>query len=166
LPLATGLSAVFLFAWFVISVALHHPDYVAYFNGLAGTRPEKILVDSNYDWGQDLRLLAARLHALGVSHVSIADLDGIVEAYPDRYKALQNWYGLPPAQQVDPCWPAIGWNVVSTTVEKSTSHVADSPFYQQNSSAWYEQMPPTQRMGPLLLYNITAANKPTKSHCH
>jgi hypothetical protein len=123
-------------------------------------------VDSNYDWGQDLRLLAARLHTLGASHVALADLDGIVEAYPGRYAALHDWYGLPPAQQLDPCVPAIGWNVVSTTVEKSTSHVAGSAFNRRDSSAWYERIPPTQRVGPLLLYEITDANKPAESDCH
>jgi hypothetical protein len=166
MPLAGGLSAVALVAWLVISVAIQHPDYLAYFNGFAGSRPERVLVDSNYDWGQDLRLLAARLHTLGASHVALADLDGIVEAYPDRYQALHDWYGLPPAQLLDPCVPAMGWNVVSTTVEKSTSHVAGSPFNRRNSSAWYERIPPTQRVGPLLLYEITDANKPAESDCH
>ena len=166
MPLAGGLSAVALVVWLVISVAIQHPDYLAYFNGFAGSRPEKILVDSNYDWGQDLRLLAVRLHTLGAFQVSLADLDGIVEAYPDRYQALHDWYSLPPAQQLNPCAPAIGWNVVSTTIQKSTSHVAGTPFYRGNSSAWYDQMPPTERVGPLLLYKITAENEPAESDCH
>jgi Dolichyl-phosphate-mannose-protein mannosyltransferase len=166
MPLAVGVSALALLFWLVISVAIHHPDYLGYFNGFAGSQPEKIVVDSNYDWGQDLRLLAVRLHTLGASHVALADLDGIVDAYPARYQALQDWYGLPPAQQLDPCTPAIGWNVVSTTVAKSSSHLAGSPFYRGDSSAWYDQIPPTERVGPLLLYNITAANKLVGSHCH
>ena len=166
MPLVGGLSAAVLAAWLVISVAVHHPDYLSYFNRFAGSRPEEILVDSNYDWGQDLRLLAVRLHSLGATQVSLGDLDGIVEAYPGRYQVLHDWYGLPPAQQLNPCSPVIGWNVVSTTVEKSTSHVAGSPYYRGDSAAWYDQMPPTQRMGPLLLYKITDANKPSGTHCH
>jgi hypothetical protein len=166
MPLAGGLGAAALVLWLVISGAMHHPDYLAYFNGFTGSRPEEILVDSNYDWGQDLRLLAARLHSLGVTQVALGDLDGIVEAYPGRYQTLQDWYGLPPAQQLNSCSPVIGWNVVSTTVEKSTSHVAESPYYRGNSEAWYEQIPATQRVGPLLLYKITDANKPTGTYCH
>jgi hypothetical protein len=149
-----------LVAWLVISIAIQHPDYLAYFNAFAGSRPERILLDSNYNCGQDIRLSAVLLHTLGASHVAIADLDGIVETYPDRYQT--DWYGLPPAQPLSSCVPAIGWNVVSTTVETSTSHVPGTALYRGNSLAWYEQMRPTQRVGPHLLYEITAANQPEK----
>jgi hypothetical protein len=165
MALAGVVSSVALVSWLVISVAVQHPDYLAYFNGFAGSQPEKVLTDSNYDWGQDLPLLAARLHTLGATKVAIADLDGVVEAYPGRYQALHDWYGLPPTQKLDPCTPAIGWNVVSTTVQQSTSHVAGTPFYRGSSEAWYERIQPTQRMGPLLLYNITAADIPAENHC-
>ena len=40
-----------LVAWMLLSVAIHHPNYLAYFNELAGKNPQNILVDSNYDWG-------------------------------------------------------------------------------------------------------------------
>jgi hypothetical protein len=47
--------------------SLHaHPDYLAYFNELAGSHPEKIVVECDLDWGQDLYRLqreAERLHA-------------------------------------------------------------------------------------------------------
>ena len=39
--------------------AMAHPDYIAYFNELAGTHPERILVDSDLDWGQDMNRLSA-----------------------------------------------------------------------------------------------------------
>ena len=35
-----------------------HPDYIVYFNELAGGRPERIRVDSDLDWGQSLNELA------------------------------------------------------------------------------------------------------------
>lgn len=153
-----GLIAAALVLWLVISVGMHHPDYLAYFNGFAGSRPEEILADSNYDWGQDLRLVAIRLHTLDASQITLADLDGIVEAYPERYQALQNWYGLPHIEKVDPCLPTTGWNVVSTTVEKLAGHAAGSPHCPGTDSAWYERMTPTERVGPLLLYKIVDTN--------
>jgi hypothetical protein len=43
-----------------------HPDHQAYFNLLAGDHPERVLVDSNLDWGQDLYRLRDTLRARGV----------------------------------------------------------------------------------------------------
>ena len=68
--------AVALVGWMTISVAFHHPDYLAYFNEFAGKHPERILVDSNYDWGQDLRFLSARLRQLGARQVALISFDG------------------------------------------------------------------------------------------
>lgn len=42
-----------------LSVLIAHPDYLTYFNELAGGRGYRYLGDSNLDWGQDLNELAA-----------------------------------------------------------------------------------------------------------
>ena len=47
-------------------------DQLPYFNPLAGTHPERILCESDLDWGQDLNRLSVRLRQLGVRRVSIA----------------------------------------------------------------------------------------------
>jgi hypothetical protein len=46
-----------LLVWYFAGTALAHPDYLPYFNELAGEHPERIAVDSNLDWGQDLKRL-------------------------------------------------------------------------------------------------------------
>ena len=43
-----------------------HPDYLPYFNALAGNAPERFQGDSDLDWGQDLGRLSRRLRELGV----------------------------------------------------------------------------------------------------
>src|SRR5262249_20720316 len=48
-----------------------HPDYLAYFNQIAGRNPEAILCESDLDWGQDLDRLSARLRALEVKEIAI-----------------------------------------------------------------------------------------------
>jgi hypothetical protein len=156
-----------LVAWMVISVAVHHPDYLAYFNGFAGDKPERILVDSNYDWGQDLKLLAKRLHKLGVKEVSLATVDGVGNSFPKRYDYLESWYGLPHPKLADTCTPAPGWNVVSTTVEQSLSRWPESGFYRgsQMSKPWYEQIAPTERLSGLHLYNIPPGMKLGGENC-
>lgn len=165
--IASVLSGVALIAWLVLSVALQHPDYLAYFNALAGKKPELILVDSNYDWGQDLRLLAKRLRALGVQNVSLAITDDSGYNSQTHYAYLQAWYGLPQVQQVDTCVPAPGWNVVSTTVEKSLSHWPGTRYFRSSAMpvAWYEQVVPNERIGPLLLFNIPPDSRLRSGNC-
>jgi len=54
---AVRMLLVALFSWQVANVANAHPDYLASFNEQAGSHPENILIDSDLDWGQDLRRL-------------------------------------------------------------------------------------------------------------
>jgi len=135
----------------ISSVALAHPDYLAYFNEFAGKNPEKILVDSNYDWGQDLKLLAKHFHKMGVQQISLASLDGV-----ERRAYLQAWYGLPKIQALDDCTPRPGWSVVSPTHEKRLLRYripgADPPPRICLERPWYDQITPNDRVGPLLLY--------------
>ena len=50
--------ALILGAWLFVGSALAHPDYFAWFNEAAGAEPQRIAVDSNLDWGQDMFRLA------------------------------------------------------------------------------------------------------------
>ena len=75
-----GLLGV-LVLWMAASSALSHPDYLAYFNEMAGSEPENIMVDSDLDWGQDVKRLGTRLHEVGATSVAWsgyvwADLQG------------------------------------------------------------------------------------------
>ena len=54
--LKASLALLLLGAQFIVT-AWAHPDYLAYFNPLAGSQPEKIVVNSDIDWGQDLKRL-------------------------------------------------------------------------------------------------------------
>jgi hypothetical protein len=155
---ASALAAGVLVLWMIASVGVQHPDYLAYFNAFAGKTPEKILVDSNSDWGQDQKRLAKRLRELGVQQFSLAWSDGVGLNHPEYEQA---WYGLPPFKMVNECVPAPGWNVLSPTVEKSLSWWPDTDFYRgiYSPKTWYEQVAPTERVGPLLLYYIAPDTK-------
>jgi hypothetical protein len=50
-----------LLLWQLATPVYSYPDYLAYFNFIAGEHPEEILVDSDLDWGQDLRRLSQEL---------------------------------------------------------------------------------------------------------
>jgi 4-amino-4-deoxy-L-arabinose transferase-like glycosyltransferase len=61
-----------LLLWQFGTLVTSYPDYLAFFNPLAGRHPERILVDSDLDWGgQDLRRLEQVLKARHVTQLAI-----------------------------------------------------------------------------------------------
>jgi hypothetical protein len=117
---------------------VNHPDYLAYFNELAGDQPEKILVDSDLDWGQDVSRLGERLKELKADSVSFNSF-----TYTDL-----NYFGFPKVEASNPYQPSPGWNAVSTTVWK-VFHMGG----QWDRPVWPDQLKPTERVGKsILLY--------------
>lgn len=60
-----------LLAWTVLEAVAAHPDHIAYFNQLAGPEPDRVLVDSNLDWGQDLYRLRDAADELGIDSLRV-----------------------------------------------------------------------------------------------
>jgi len=84
-------TAAGLILWQVASGMIAHPDYLPYFNELAGKHPERILGDSDLDWGLDIKRLQRKLNDMGVREVSVAvatsaDLNRF---FPPRMKPLK-----------------------------------------------------------------------------
>jgi 4-amino-4-deoxy-L-arabinose transferase-like glycosyltransferase len=96
-------ASMLLVAWMLIDSARTHPDYLAYFNETAGAHPEKILVDSDLDWGQDLHRLSLRLRELHVNEVNLA-------YFGAEPLALA---GLPFSRPLDPITPPHGYVAIS-----------------------------------------------------
>lgn len=95
--------AVGLCVWMAAASVLAHPDYLAYFNRLAGDHPERILVNSDLDWGQDLlrlthALRARHIQAVAIAYNGTADLKRI---------------GMPQFSLLLPCTRATGWIAIS-----------------------------------------------------
>jgi hypothetical protein len=61
-----------LLIWLMVSSAICHPDYLSYFNELAGKDPSRLIVVGDYDWGQDLSRLATYVHEHAIQHITIA----------------------------------------------------------------------------------------------
>jgi 4-amino-4-deoxy-L-arabinose transferase-like glycosyltransferase len=59
--------------WAVLEAALIYPHYLAYFNGLVGgpSGGRYMLVDSNLDWGQDLKGLKGYMERHGIRQVKL-----------------------------------------------------------------------------------------------
>jgi 4-amino-4-deoxy-L-arabinose transferase-like glycosyltransferase len=134
LPLRAALVALTL--WQFSTLAYAYPDYLAYFNCFAGAHPERILVDSDLDWGgQDLRRLErvlAQRHVmqLWLGYKGTADL------------SLEP---LPPFQPLKPNQPVSGWVAITMLT------------MQENPAAyaWLRAYQPVQRVGASFeLYDI------------
>jgi hypothetical protein len=129
--------------WLVISSLAAHPDYLAYFNALAGDEPERIVVDSDLDWGQDIKRLGQRLRELHAASVTFTPTIAI---------SLVS-HGFPPHQKSDADAPAPGWNAVEVTKWKRDRMglMSDHP----GERTWPDFVKPTERVGrSILLYYV------------
>jgi len=96
---ALGVGAL----WLAAGSARAHPDYLSYFNELAANRREPVLVDSDLDWGQDLRRLADTVRARRIGAISLAYWGS---ADPRRH-------GLPNLRCLRPVDRVSGWVAAS-----------------------------------------------------
>jgi hypothetical protein len=129
--------------WLVISSLVAHPDYLAYFNALAGDEPERIAVDSDLDWGQDVKRLGQRLRELNAPSVTFTPTTTVSMA------AL----GFPPHQLSTPDAAAPGWNAVGVTYWKRDR--MGLMFDHLGEGTWPDVVKPTERVGrSILLYYV------------
>jgi hypothetical protein len=70
-PMTLAMASVVLLAQ-VSSVVLAHPDHLTYFNTIAGSRPERFLITTDLDWGQDMKRLEEELRVRNVKEVAVA----------------------------------------------------------------------------------------------
>ena len=120
----------------VIPIAAY-PDYLAYFNPLAGPSPDHVLVDSNLDWGQDLYRLKAASDSIGIDTLNL----GYFGSADPIAVGLRN------ARPLRAYTPTKGWVAVSRTWLAGES--------VGNALAWLKAYRPVERVGPsLLLYHI------------
>jgi hypothetical protein len=72
-PAGLALAAALL-AWYAGGSLYNHPHHLAYFNEIGGGPANgwRLLVDSNLDWGQDLKRLAGWMRANGVPRIKLS----------------------------------------------------------------------------------------------
>jgi len=110
------------------------PDYLPYFNELVA-HPERVLVDSDLDWGQDLHRLEVRVAELGIGHLSLA-YRGTADL---RREPLPQVYILPPHERVT------GWVAVSQLARTRN----------RTDYGWLDAYHPVERIGKTIdLYYV------------
>jgi 4-amino-4-deoxy-L-arabinose transferase-like glycosyltransferase len=123
-----------LLTWQLSTLWSVWPDYLAYFNETV-SHPERVLVDSDLDWGQDLRRLEKRARELNIPRLSLAY----------RGTADLTREPLPPLRILPPRQPASGWVAVSQLAR--TRNLTDY--------AWLNAYQPVERVGKSIdLYYI------------
>jgi hypothetical protein len=138
--LAGPVLVLLLLGWQLAASFQAHPDYFAYFNEFAGQHPEKILIDSDLDWGQDVFRLSSALREKHVEKFSIAYAGS---ADLDRF-------GLPPYRLLEPNQPTTGWVAISLLRLKTGG--VNVPT---DSFAWLEAYKPVCVVGrSILLYDV------------
>ena len=130
-----------LAAWFAGSSLLAHPDYLPYFNELAGDHPENIVVDSDLDWGQDIKRLAKRLHEVGATQVYLSTL---------LAADFEEEHGIPHRNDnLDVVHPPTGWVAIGFTYWKG-SRLGLFDKYPE-LTLWPDRYPPLERVGKSML---------------
>jgi 4-amino-4-deoxy-L-arabinose transferase-like glycosyltransferase len=148
---------LFLIIWLALGTLLIYPHFLAYFNPIGGG-PQNgwhILVDSNIDWGQDMKGLRAWMEREGVERVRLAWFGTArPEVYGVRYDLLP---GLPygfllwDAPPFDPEDPEPGVYAISVTNLVGVA-LPDPDLY-----AWFRARQPDERIGySLFIYRVAA----------
>lgn len=122
--------AAALVAWVVADSVRAHPDYLAHFNELGGAHPEKILCESDLDWGQDMHRLQVRLKERGIQDFSIAYFGS----------ALLHKSDLPHYEALSPTQPSHGYIAISL-------HFLNLEYAKNGSFAWLKPYTPIERIG-------------------
>jgi 4-amino-4-deoxy-L-arabinose transferase-like glycosyltransferase len=136
---ALAVVPILLAGWVVADCWIARPDYLAYFNRFAGPHPEKIVADSDIDWGQDLYRLSRRLNELHVDHVSVL------------------YFGTSPLDRAG----LPSYTVVPAAVPVTHGYLAVSVRYltfeyvKTGSTAWLKDRAPLEIIGKsIYLYNL------------
>lgn len=91
--------------WLIISTIITFPYYLSYYNYFGGGTEKgyEIATDSNYDWGQDVKLLAEWVRENDIREIytdvtTKVPLDYYFEDGRKSYNFDIEWWGLPEAQ--------------------------------------------------------------------
>lgn len=130
--------------WMIISAAITFPFYLSYFHVLAGGTEEgwRYVVDSNYDWGKDLKRLAIWTKENNVNRLYLDYFGGGDPRYylGNRYESWQSAKGPPPSGS---------YFAISATLRQGAfgAPVAGFERKSEDSYLWLRSIGPVARAG-------------------
>ena len=136
---AARVASVVAMLWLVGTTVRAHPDSLPWMNALAGDRPSHVLLDSNFDWGQDLWRLGRICCQRGITELGYAVTTTI---RPDSI-------GITGGHLLSEDTPSRGWLVLSEQ-NLELARVKNPAAF-----AWLEQKGKFERVGKTLrLYHV------------
>lgn len=142
-----------LLLWMAGAAIAAFPYYLSYFNGIVGTdNGYRFVVDSNYDWGQDLKRLARFVADKKIDHIKVYYFGGA----PVEYYLGSRYEFWDPARG-----PATGWIAVSATLLQGGRGRAAPGFHEPTGYFnWLNRYEPAARAGKtIFIYYIPEENK-------
>ena len=140
-----------LIAWYVAASGYIHPHYLAYFNELVGGPGNgyKCLVDSNLDWGQDLKGLKEYMREHGISRIALSYFGSDT---PERYGIAYDWLPSFTLRDTNPQHhelPRKGYVAISAT------NLQGVYFDGVNIFAWLKAKKPIAKIGySIFIYKL------------
>ena len=133
-----------LVLWMILGATITFPYYLSYYNELAGgTRyGYRIAVDSNYDWGQDLKRLDDFVGKSGIGKIAIDYFGGGNPQYyfGDKFEPWWSAKGEPPIGT----WFAVSATFLEGGLGTPTKNFLIKP---EDSFSWLKNKQPLMRAG-------------------
>lgn len=100
----TAIGVVILISWLIVDSCRSHPYYLSHFNELALGRPERIVLDSDLDWGQGVFELEQACQELRIDRLQIH--------YFGTANLLEHSFPIEPSNEDDTFWVAISQTIL------------------------------------------------------
>lgn len=140
---------ILMLIWYCCSSLFSFPHYLSYFNELVGGSKNgyKYVVDSNYDWGQDLIRLQKFVEDNKIEKIKIDYFGGD----DVEYRLGEKWVRFDPRSG-----PQKGWLAISATLLQGGRGNPTKGFDQPtNYYRWLDEYKPVARAGnSIFIYNI------------
>ncbi len=134
-----------LLSWYMASSLMIWPSYITYFNEIIGGSKNgyKYAVDSNYDWGQDLKRLAQWTDEKGIEKIYIDYFGGGDTKYYLKEK-YNSWWGSRNKEEL----PEGSYLAVSATMLQGGRAIPVNNFDQPTDYYnWLNNYEPVARVG-------------------
>src|SRR3989338_160737 len=133
--------------WLLIEAVIAFPYYLSYYNELAGgpMKGHRYIVDSNYDWGQDLKRLKDFTEEAGLDKINLDYFGGGSPKYylREKFKSWESAKGAPPEGE----WLAISATILNSAQAEPAKGFVKNPL---DSYQWLKNKKPIARAGTSL----------------
>ena len=136
---------IIIIFYYLATSLISYPSYLAYFNEFIGRHNAyKYTVDSNLDWGQDLKRLTKYVEDKNIKHIKVDYFGGSVPEYylGDKQETWRSNMG-----------ETTGWIAVSATYYQNSKYY--SRTMGEKDYSWLEKYEPEAIIGgSILVYNV------------